>query len=181
MWMMMAVAPAAALTVLVSRASAATRTWIGAGGADNTFTNSANWAGGIVPVAGDTLVFDGNLDLTANNNFVAGTQFGGIQFAPTVAGPFNVTGFALNLSGSIMDETQSITNTISLNGIGLLSNTTIDVVNTGSLVISSVLSGSGGIVKTSAGTVTVTGTNTFTGPQSWCGSGCSDPRLGHHQ
>lgn len=179
MWLMMAVAPAAAL--LSSPASAATQTWVGAGGVDNTFTNSANWAGGAVPSPGDTLIFDGNLDLTANNNFNTGTQFGGLQFAPTVAGPFNVTGFALNLSGNIMDNTQSITNTISLAGIGLLSNTTVDVVNTGSLVISSPISGANGLTKTDSGTLTLTGNNTFTGPLTISGGAvsiASDSALG---
>ncbi|MGN6368647.1 MAG: autotransporter-associated beta strand repeat-containing protein [Phycisphaerae bacterium] len=159
---MMAVLPAAALLSAPTRA--ATDIWTGAGGADNTFRNAANWQGGVAPSVGDILIFDGNKNLTANNNFPAGTNFAGLQFAPTVAGPFNVTGFAINLNGNIADNTQSLTNTISLAGIGLVSNTTIDVVNTGTLAISSVLSGTGGINKTSAGTLVLSGTNTFTGP-----------------
>src|ERR1700744_3427756 len=60
MWLMMAVAPAA--TLLVGSAHAANKTWVGGGGVDNTFTNAANWASGVIPLAGDTLIFDGNQD-----------------------------------------------------------------------------------------------------------------------
>ena len=179
MWLMLAVAPAAAL--LASPAFAATDVWTGAGGADNTFRNGLNWQTGVAPSIGDILVFDGNKSLTANNNFPAGTNFGGLQFAPTVAGPFTVNGFAINLNGSIADNTLSLTNTISLAGIGLASNTTIDVVNTGTLAISSVLSGTGGINKTSAGTLVLSGTHTFTGPVTISGgvlSIAADANLG---
>ena len=161
MWLVLAVAPAAAL--FPSSAHAATDTWVGGGGVDNTFTNAANWLGGVIPTAGDILVFDGNQDLTANNNFPVGTNFGGIQFAPTVTGPFTVGGFAINLTGNITDNTQSILNTLSLNSITFGSNSTISVVNNGALVVNSVLAGTANLTETGGGTLTLGAKNTFTG------------------
>ena len=75
------------LCLSVNLASAATATWDGGGG-DNNFRTPANWAGDIAPSPGDILAFDGEVRLTPNNNYVAGTQFSGIVFTPTVAGPF---------------------------------------------------------------------------------------------
>src|SRR3989442_6152549 len=85
--------------VLSPRALAAnTDVWTGGGG-DNNFKTPSNWAGTIVPSPGDTLVFDGNNRFTPNDNFAAGTVFGGITFASTAAGPFNVGGNQIALNG----------------------------------------------------------------------------------
>ena len=59
-----------------ARAAAATDTWTGAG---STWNTAADWTGGnSPPQAGDTLVFTGLANLTANNNFTAGSNFVGI-------------------------------------------------------------------------------------------------------
>src|SRR6185369_520268 len=73
--------------VVPSVALAATDTWSGGGG-DNNFKTPANWVGSIVPVPGDVLAFDGASRFTPNNNFATGTQFGGLTFNATAAGPF---------------------------------------------------------------------------------------------
>ena len=90
-------------------AHAATRTWDG-GGADNLWTNAANW-GGTAPIAGDNLVFPGTApadSLASTNNFANGTTFGSITItganADTCAGTTTVNGgtLLLNKSPSVM-------------------------------------------------------------------------------
>ena len=53
-----AVSAVAASLMIGSEAFAATRVWTGQG-ADNNFSTAANWQGGVAPVDGDDLVFDG--------------------------------------------------------------------------------------------------------------------------
>ncbi len=59
---------------------ATTRTWDG-GGTDNNWSSPANWTDDIAPVAGDLLVFAGDLRTSSNNDFPAGTMFDSITFA----------------------------------------------------------------------------------------------------
>ncbi len=59
---------------------ATTRTWDG-GGTDNNWSSPANWADDIAPVAGDLLVFAGDVQTSSNNDFPAGTMFDNITFA----------------------------------------------------------------------------------------------------
>jgi hypothetical protein len=48
----------AATLVAAPKAQAATRTWDG-GGADNNWSTAANWSSDTLPVAGDTVTFNG--------------------------------------------------------------------------------------------------------------------------
>ncbi len=59
---------------------ATTRTWDG-GGTDDNWSSPANWADDIAPVAGDLLVFAGDVQTSSNNDFPAGTMFDSITFA----------------------------------------------------------------------------------------------------
>ena len=150
------------LCLTVNLAGAATGTWDGGGG-DNNFRTPANWAGDIAPSPGDILAFDGEVRLTPNNNYVAGTQFGGITFTPTVAGPFTLNGNGINLNGNITDSTQAFTNTINL-PLALQVTPTVNIAKFGSLAISGNISGSFGLNETGNGLLTLSGGNTFTGP-----------------
>src|SRR5262249_50234185 len=91
----------------VATAHAAIDTWDG-GGVDNSFKTAANWVGDVAPVPGDILTFDGANRLNPNNNFVS-TQFGGLVFSATAAGPFTVTGNTLLLNVNITESDKSLT------------------------------------------------------------------------
>ena len=78
-------------------------TWTGAG-ADVNWNTAANWTGANTPPAsGDWLFFDGLLGNVNTNNLAANTSFSGITFNST-AGPFNLNGNAINLSGGITNN-----------------------------------------------------------------------------
>lgn len=53
----------------------ATRTWLGTTSVDGSV--AGNWSGGATPIAGDTVIFDGQ----AVNALLTGTDFGGVLFA----------------------------------------------------------------------------------------------------
>ena len=98
----------ALLTINVGSASAATRTWTGAGG-DNNFSTSANWSGGAAPTNGDVITFD-TASLTEAEtvtNDISGLSLAGINatgggdYGYVIAGQgITVTG-PLSLSGSL--------------------------------------------------------------------------------
>ena len=98
----------AVATILVAPSlRAATLTWDG-GGADDNWSNVANWVGDPVsaPVNGDLLVFDGTARLAPNNDLASlvlgnGTSAtsGSIVFAAG-AGSFNLGGNSLSLGGT---------------------------------------------------------------------------------
>ena len=116
-------------------------TWTGGGGANANWTNAANW-GGTAPVAGADLLFDSSMITSPSpyNDFVANTQFGNMTFT---AGPaaFTLDGNAVTLARDIAITNYSANNqTIKLT-----------------------LSGSYAVKKAGAGTVTLSGTNSFTG------------------
>src|SRR5215467_12180219 len=145
----------------VATAHAAIDTWDG-GGVDNSFKTAANWVGDVAPVPGDILTFDGAVQLNPNNNFVS-TQFGGLVFSATAAGPFTITGNSILLNGNITDNTQSCTQTLNL-PLALQTTPTVNITSFGSLMISGIISGNFGLNETGSGLLTLSGTNTFTGP-----------------
>lgn len=79
--------------------SAAPLTWSG-GGADANWMTPGNWVGGVAPQAGDSLIFDGSVQVGNNNNFPVGTNFAGITVAATSASP-TLGGNSINLSGDL--------------------------------------------------------------------------------
>ena len=166
-------------------AHAATRTWDG-GGADNFWTNAANW-GGTAPVAGDNLIFPGTApadSLVNTNNFPANTTFGSITITGT---NYNLSPFgnAIILTNGISHQsggTNTVAMTISLGasqtfestiGTGgltvsgsLLNLNGRDLTNDtiGLTTISRAISGTGNLLKRGTGTLRLQGTaNTYTG------------------
>lgn len=94
---------AAVVAVVLSwSVEAATRTWAGGSG---SWTNPANWVGGVAPSPGDDLVFQGAGFLTATNDFPAGTAFRSISI---VSGSWNLAGNAIVLGeGGITAATRA--------------------------------------------------------------------------
>ena len=134
----------------ISPTQASTDIWTGA--SDANWNTAGNWTGGnSPPLSGDVLVFDGNTNTAANNDFTYsftgstynGKTFNGITFAPT-AGSFSLGGNSFVLAGDINDNSTN-PQTISFTqggptgpNYGLVLNgatTNVNVVSGGSLSI----------------------------------------------
>ncbi len=110
-------------SLAVAQATAAIRTWDGGDLLNTNWNDSTNWTSNLVPVAGDSLVFPSIAnasDKATVNNFVAGTDFAGLEFT---ASGYSVTGNSFDLvSGGILlsyaSGTTTISPTIVLTGTG---------------------------------------------------------------
>ena len=130
-------------------ASAAVFTWSG-GGANTSWSTSANWSGGTAPTTGNDLRFN-NSTRTTNINNIGSLSIGTITFA-NPAGAFTISGSAINL-GSITN-TSANTQTLSL---GVIQSTSGTYNASSNITLSGSLSGSGNISKTGAGTLALNG------------------------
>ena len=99
------------LEPLEDRTVPSTRTWDG-GGPTGNWSEGANWAGDVAPVAGDDLIFPaGAAQPTNSNNSPSGTSFRSLSFSGSgytiSGGPLNV----LNLgAGGIVNSATSGSN-----------------------------------------------------------------------
>jgi fibronectin-binding autotransporter adhesin len=168
--------------------SSASLVWDGGRGSGSwtaynaTDANQANWGGNNTPLNGDTLVFAGTTQ-TNTTNTVTSLLANAIVFSNT-AGTFAVSGNALTVSNGITNlsaNAQVFSNEVSL-GAAQTFNASAgnlafagNVVNAGNALtvdgsantaIAGVLSGVGGLVKSGAGTLTMSAINTFSGTTS---------------
>ncbi|WP_367874223.1 beta strand repeat-containing protein [Luteolibacter sp. Populi] len=91
-------AAAASLSVITA-ASAAIKTWDGAG-ADDNWQTGQNWNADAAPLPEDQLVFAGTVRPVPSNNFAAATAFNGISVSGNAAA-FTLSGNAISLTRPI--------------------------------------------------------------------------------
>ena len=131
-------------------ASAAIFTWSG-GGANASWSTTANWSNGTAPTTGNDLFFNNNTRTTPNVNNIGSLSIGTITFA-NPAGAFTISGSAINLG--------SITNTSANNqtlSLGVIQSTSGTYNAASNITLSGSLTGSGNIAKTGAGSLVLSG------------------------
>jgi uncharacterized delta-60 repeat protein len=111
--------------------------WDG-GGADNLWTDSAEWSGGVAPIPGDQLQFAGTTQLATDNDFPAGTEFQSVEIAAS----------GVQISG---------------NSFAVADGLTVDSPVDGTTFISAAISGGGSLTQAGSGTLILAGDNTYGG------------------
>ena len=133
-------------------APAGTRTW--RGGGFDMIQDATNWD--VAPADGDSIVFDGGLTTSVDNNYAAGTQFNDITYASGAAA-FNIRGNRIALQGDVSNlsaQVQTIQTDLQLSSGNHAFNTT-----NAPMTISGRLSGSGSLVKNGSHKLTLLGAN----------------------
>jgi autotransporter-associated beta strand protein len=144
---------------------------IGANDQSTTYSGIITATGGLTKVGNGTLTLSGNNSYTGTTAIDSGTLAisGGLAIVNTgTVSLANAAGVGLNVTAS---ETIG-----SLQGGGATGGTvtidaaqTLTVAETGSATFSGVITGAGGLTKTDAGTLTLSGNNDFTGATSISG------------
>jgi autotransporter-associated beta strand protein len=162
-----AMAAVGVLGMVTQRAQAANDVWTGT--ASNLF-NAFNWVGNNPPQSGDSLEFGvpGSSGLTLTDNLTTpGFLIAGITFDSELSSnafiinPNSAITNDFTLNGNITDNSTSLE---TINDPFVLNITpTVTVASGGNLALGGVISGSNGLSTGGAGTVTITGADTYTG------------------
>jgi autotransporter-associated beta strand protein len=137
----------------------ATRTWRLEPTSD-LWSVGTNWTTNVAPVADDSLVFGVTAGpTTLTNDITAGTQFSGITFNAG-ASAYTLTGNQITLGGSVINNSANL-QTIAL-PLDLAASCTF-ATNSGGITVSGAITSTGGITKDGRDTLTLAGTNTFSG------------------
>ena len=155
------------IMLAAATAHAASDTWSTTGGSLN-WNSTADW-GGIVPGSTDNLIFGGPnpLGTTLTNDLTSGTAWimGGITFnsgEPAYVINSLAPSNSFTLSGSVTNNStslQTINCPFSLSGTQSF-NTTF---GGGDLWLGGIISGTGSLYQAGPGTLTLTGSNTYSG------------------
>ena len=162
--------------------TASAEIWDGGSASDDNFSSNTNWVTDRAPgQSGDSLTFAGTTRLTPNME--TNYNITSLTFSNT-AGSFNLgtaNSSALTLTGGVTNNStaaQTLNVPVILTGAQTLSaaagdlaflqsvangGSTISVVGLGNILVTGPVSGGGGLSKTSSGTLTLSGTNTFSG------------------
>jgi fibronectin-binding autotransporter adhesin len=144
-------------TQQVSVVAPTTLIWDG-GGADNQVLTVGNWQDSVLPREGDILAFAGATRLAVTNDLPAFTALSGISFLSD-ADAFILAGAPMTLSGPLSNHA-TVQQTLQLE-VSLDTHVTVDVITNGVLELNGLVSGSYSLTKTNAGTLILTGTNTY--------------------
>ena len=164
---------ALATTGSISLVAAATSQWNG-GGADSNWGTALNWSG-VLPANGQVLTFQGTTRQAATNNQL--TAVGQVVFSN---GGFNLTGTAVTLLWGLLNQAGNNTwavastliapqtfasnsGTLTVSGATANAGYPLTLDGAGSITVTGVISGTGGLVKSGAGTATLSNADTFTG------------------
>src|SRR5262245_46200734 len=148
------------ISLSANRLQAASRTWVGEG-ADDFWSTPANWDLG-APMAGDGILFGGNLRLSPLNDYPPGTAFNNITFN-NPSRPFVLRGNGVNPGSGIVDAMPLVPQTINL-PLMLSGDSEAFVFADGFLTIAGPISGAGAwFNKDGPGQLTLSGVNTFGG------------------
>jgi fibronectin-binding autotransporter adhesin len=139
--------------------NAASKIWSG-GGTDDNWSTDPNWQSGSAPgYTGDALTFGGNTRLTPDMN--ANYNVTGLTFAGP--GGFvlgSSSGSILTLTGDITDNSSTMqTLNLSITNVGNI----IHVSGNNNMAINGGIAGAGGLEDNVNDTLTLSGTNSFTG------------------
>jgi autotransporter-associated beta strand protein len=145
--------------LLGSSAHANTHTWNGGGG-NNNWSTGTNWGtGGTAPASGDVLVFGGTTRLTPNNDL--SISIAGITFN-SGAGAFVIGGNSITLTGNVTDNETVNPQTINLN-MTMSAPRTFTIASGGNLALGGVVGGAYALTQAGAGTLTLSGANSYSG------------------
>lgn len=152
---------AAAVIVSASSADAATKTW-STTPSNGSWSNGANWVGGIAPVAGDALVFPASSSILSTTNDLAnGIAIASLTFDGT---GYSLSGNAITLGGGLTCTTGAAPQ---INHIGLsiilAATATVDPVAGCEVSVDGSVSGASGLVKNGVGNLRLTGASSFAG------------------
>ncbi len=146
---------------------------------------TGSWVGGVVPGAGDTAKWDSTVtaanapalggSLTLGQILIANPG-GAVTIASTASTTLTLNGLGSPLTG--IDMSSATTNFSIAEPIALGASQTWNIGASRALTVSGVISGSTfGITQAGAGTLTLSGANTFTGPISLTGGTLSVPNM----
>lgn len=149
--------------------------WSGAGG-DNNWSTKPDWD--YLPTNDDSLVFAGTTRLSNTNNSLS--RVGSITFNNT-AGAFTFSGNALTIAGDITNSSSSAqtinlnltlgaalqfnaaSGNLTVNGTVANGGNSLTVTGSSNTTLSGAISGSGRLVKTGAGLLSLSGDNSYSG------------------
>ena len=154
-WLAGSLAAVAALSLLDARAADGTWTQTVSGG---SWSTTGNWSGGIVADGlGSTANFN-TLDLTADNTVRLDSDR---TLTSLIFGDTNTT----TAAGWVLDNNATATNNLILAGV--TPTVTVNALGSGkTATISAIIEGTAGLTKSGAGTLTLSGVNTYSGTTS---------------